>query len=93
MDLELWREASEWIAGQQGGHRPPVAVDNTYLGPVYQKPLEHGADLVMYSLTKYVGGHSDLVAGGVVGPEAAHDTGALVCAVVWARSSTRTPRG
>jgi methionine-gamma-lyase len=67
VDLKLWREASDWIAGQQGGHRPPVAVDNTFLGPVFQKPLEHGADLVMYSLTKYVGGHSDLVAGGVVG--------------------------
>ena len=36
---------------------------------MYQKPLEHGADLVMYSLTKYVGGHSDLVAGGVAGPK------------------------
>src|ERR1044072_1777751 len=67
VDLALWREAAEWIAGQQDGSRPPVAVDNTFLGPVYQKPLEHGADLVMYSLTKYVGGHSDLVAGGVVG--------------------------
>jgi methionine-gamma-lyase len=67
VDLALWREASEWIAGQQGGARPPVAVDNTFLGPVFQRPLEHGSDLVMYSLTKYVGGHSDLVAGGVVG--------------------------
>jgi methionine-gamma-lyase len=67
VDLKLWREAAEWIAGQQDGARPPLAVDNTYLGPVFQKPLEHGADLVMYSLTKYVGGHSDLVAGGVVG--------------------------
>jgi methionine-gamma-lyase len=70
VDLRLWREASEWIAGQQAGVRPPVAVDNTFLGPVFQKPLEHGADLVMYSLTKYVGGHSDLVAGGVIGPKA-----------------------
>src|SRR6187401_1313112 len=70
VDLKLWREASEWIAGQQGGHRPPVAVDNTFLGPVFQRPLEHGADLVIYSLTKYVGGHSDLVAGGVVGSKA-----------------------
>ena len=67
VDLALWREASEWIAAQQGGARPPVAVDNTFLGPVFQRPLEHGSDLVMYSLTKYVGGHSDLVAGGVVG--------------------------
>jgi methionine-gamma-lyase len=70
VDLQLWREASEWIAGQQDGARPPVAVDNTFLGPVFQKPLEHGADLVMYSLTKYVGGHSDLVAGGVIGAKA-----------------------
>ncbi len=70
VDLQLWREASEWIATQQGGVRPPVAVDNTFLGPVFQKPLEHGADLVMYSLTKYVGGHSDLVAGGVIGSKA-----------------------
>ncbi len=45
-----------------------VAVDNTFLGPVFQHPLEHGADLVIYSLTKYVGGHSDLIAGGVLGP-------------------------
>jgi methionine-gamma-lyase len=45
-------------------------VDNTFLGPVFQRPLGFGADLVMYSLTKYVGGHSDLVAGGVVGAKA-----------------------
>jgi methionine-gamma-lyase len=70
VDLKLWREVADWIAGQQGGARPPVAVDNTFLGPVFQKPLEHGADLVMYSLTKYVGGHSDLVAGGVIGSKA-----------------------
>src|SRR5687767_1610743 len=70
VDLKLWRETAEWIAGQQGGFRPPVAVDNTFLGPVFQKPLEHGGDLVMYSLTKYVGGHSDLVAGGVIGAKA-----------------------
>jgi methionine-gamma-lyase len=44
-----------------------VAVDNTFLGPLWQRPLEHGADLVLYSLTKYVGGHSDLIAGGVLG--------------------------
>jgi methionine-gamma-lyase len=67
VDLRLWREVSEWLAKEQGGPRPPLAVDNTFLGPVFQRPLEHGADLVMYSLTKYVGGHSDLVAGGVAG--------------------------
>ena len=40
-----------------------VAVDNTFLGPLFQKPLDHGADLVLYSATKYIGGHSDLLAG------------------------------
>lgn len=44
-----------------------LAVDNTFLGPVFQHPLRHGADLVIYSLTKYVGGHSDLIAGAVLG--------------------------
>jgi methionine-gamma-lyase len=43
-------------------------VDNTFLGPYAQRPLEHGADLVVYSATKYFGGHSDLVAGVVTGP-------------------------
>jgi methionine-gamma-lyase len=49
-------------------NRPvPVAVDNTFLGPVFQRPLEHGADLVLYSATKYLGGHGDLIAGAVSG--------------------------
>ena len=67
IDLKLMREVSEYIGTRQAGGRPPVAVDNTFLGPVYQQPLEAGTDIVMYSLTKYVGGHSDLVAGGVAG--------------------------
>ena len=40
-----------------------VAVDNTFLGPIFQNPLESGADIVLYSATKYLGGHSDLIAG------------------------------
>jgi methionine-gamma-lyase len=44
-----------------------VAVDNTYLGPLWQHPLRHGADLVLYSATKYIGGHSDVIAGAVLG--------------------------
>ncbi len=51
-----------------GLEKPPVlAVDNTFLGPLWQQPLDLGADLVLYSLTKYVGGHSDLIAGGCMG--------------------------
>ncbi|MEP2234565.1 MAG: cystathionine gamma-synthase family protein [Alteripontixanthobacter sp.] len=45
----------------------PIAIDNTFLGPLWQRPLDHGADIVCYSLTKYVGGHSDLVAGSIAG--------------------------
>ena len=43
-----------------------VAVDNTFATPVNQRPLEHGADFVVHSLTKYLGGHSDTVAGAVI---------------------------
>ena len=46
---------------------PPIAIDNTFLGPLWQRPLDQGADIVVYSLTKYVGGHSDLVAGSIAG--------------------------
>lgn len=53
------------------GRRPLVAVDNTFLGPLWQRPLQHGADFVVYSLTKYVGGHSDLIAGACLGKEEA----------------------
>ncbi|HEX8639603.1 MAG TPA: cystathionine gamma-synthase family protein [Allosphingosinicella sp.] len=49
---------------------PPIAIDNTFLGPLWHHPLRHGADLSVYSLTKYAGGHSDLVAGGVTGAKA-----------------------
>ena len=66
VDLGLFTEAVERIEAAQG-KRPVLAVDNTLLGPLYQKPLAHGADVVVYSLTKYVGGHSDLIAGGAAG--------------------------
>jgi methionine-gamma-lyase len=49
--------------------RPFVVVDNTFLGPLWQQPLAHGADIVLYSLTKYVGGHSDVIAGAALGAE------------------------
>ncbi|MCZ8370036.1 MAG: cystathionine gamma-synthase family protein [Porphyrobacter sp.] len=45
----------------------PIAIDNTFLGPLWARPLDQGADIVAYSLTKYVGGHSDLVAGSIAG--------------------------
>ena len=44
----------------------PVAVDNTFATPYLQRPLELGADMVVHSVTKYLGGHSDVVGGAVV---------------------------
>jgi cystathionine gamma-lyase len=43
-----------------------LVVDNTFMSPVFQKPLELGADIVVHSMTKYIGGHSDTVAGAVI---------------------------
>jgi methionine-gamma-lyase len=66
VDLDLIAEVAGEVEARQGS-RPVVIVDNTLLGPLYQAPLLHGADLVVYSLTKYVGGHSDLIAGAALG--------------------------
>jgi len=66
VDVEAVRASRDALFGD-GPDAPPIAIDNTFLGPLWQKPLRHGADLVLYSLTKYAGGHSDLVAGGAVG--------------------------
>jgi len=57
------------LAREHGGARRVIlAVDNTFLGPLWQQPLKHGADLVLYSATKYIGGHSDVIAGVCLGP-------------------------
>ena len=69
VDVEAVRAARDAAFPDENG-RPPIAIDNTFLGPLWQKPLKHGAEMVIYSLTKYAGGHSDLVAGGLVGSEA-----------------------
>lgn len=59
--VELGREYST------ADRRVAVAVDNTFLGPLWQHPLDHGVDLVIYSATKYIGGHSDVIAGVCLG--------------------------
>jgi len=69
VDIALIGRAADHIAARQH-HRPVIACDNTLLGPVFQRPIEHGADISLYSLTKYVGGHSDLVAGAALGSAA-----------------------
>jgi cystathionine gamma-synthase/methionine-gamma-lyase len=57
------------VAGTAAAHGVPLVVDNTFASPVNQNPLAHGASLVVHSATKYLGGHSDLTAGAVIGPE------------------------
>lgn len=71
VDIEGVADARRQVFGTDNA--PPIAIDNTFLGPLWQQPLKHGADIVIYSLTKYVGGHSDLVAGGVLGSKAHMD--------------------
>ncbi len=71
VDVQAVRAARD--AAFSGDDVPPIAIDNTFLGPLWSKPCEHGADLSVYSLTKYAGGHSDLVAGGIVGKKALLD--------------------
>jgi cystathionine gamma-synthase/methionine-gamma-lyase len=66
VDIALFRRIADEIGARQG-RRPLISVDNTFLGPLLQNPLEHGADLTITSLTKYCGGHSDLLAGSVSG--------------------------
>jgi methionine-gamma-lyase len=69
VDIQLLRQIADEIGTVQG-FRPIVVCDNTLLGPVFQHPLAHGADVSVYSLTKYVGGHSDLIAGASLGAKA-----------------------
>jgi len=65
IDIEM---CSEIKAHFTTNEKPVVlSVDNTYMGPVWQHPLKHGADLVLYSATKYIGGHSDVIAGACLG--------------------------
>ncbi len=66
--IRAMREATDEIA-KKSGREVILAVDNTMLGPIFQAPLKHGADLSIYSATKFIGGHSDLIAGAVLGSE------------------------
>lgn len=68
VDIALMRDIAGEIETKQA-YRPIIVCDNTLLGPMFQRPIEHGADVSVYSLTKYVGGHSDLIAGAALGGE------------------------
>ncbi len=58
------------IAELSHQHNALLCVDNTFASPVLQKPLQLGADIVVHSATKYLGGHSDLIAGAIVAKDA-----------------------
>lgn len=66
VDVEAVHAARAAVLGG-ADELPPIIIDNTFLGPLWAQPLAQGADVTIYSLTKYVGGHSDLVAGACVG--------------------------
>lgn len=65
IDMTMCREIADEFSTPE--RRVRVAVDNTYMGPLWQHPLKFGADLVLYSATKYIGGHSDVIAGACLG--------------------------
>ena len=65
IDIELCAAIKEHFSTND--KTPVLSVDNTYMGPLWQHPLKHGADLVLYSATKYIGGHSDVIAGACLG--------------------------
>ncbi len=65
IDIEMCKEVANSFSSE--AKQVYVAVDNTYMGPLWSSPIKNGADLVLYSATKYIGGHSDLIAGAVLG--------------------------
>ncbi len=65
-DIEMCKHISDFYK-QKNQKDVLVAVDNTYMGPLWQHPLELGADVSIYSATKYLAGHSDLIAGACCG--------------------------
>jgi methionine-gamma-lyase len=65
IDIEACHKIAKKYSNAQ--KKVVLAVDNTYMGPLWQHPLQHGADFSLYSATKYIGGHSDVIAGACCG--------------------------
>lgn len=65
IDISLCRKIADKFSTDD--KKVNLAVDNTYMGPLWSQPLKLGADIVIYSATKYIGGHSDVIAGAVLG--------------------------
>ena len=66
IDLKLIQKIKKKISESNGNEIISV-VDNTYLGPIWQNPLKFGVDVVCYSATKFLNGHSDVIAGAIMG--------------------------
>jgi methionine-gamma-lyase len=65
IDIAACRKIADQFSSK--GKEVLIAADNTYMGPLWQQPLQLGADFVLYSATKYLGGHSDIIAGAILG--------------------------
>ena len=65
VDISKSKELTDYFSRKE--NKVYLAIDNTFMGPVFSQPIDHGADVVLYSATKYIGGHSDLVAGAASG--------------------------
>ena len=65
VDIKKSKDLANYFSSDK--NKVYVAIDNTFMGPVFSQPIDHGADVVLYSATKYIGGHSDLVAGAASG--------------------------
>jgi methionine-gamma-lyase len=66
LDIGMWADIAR-------NHRIPLVVDNTFATPYLQNPIAMGADLVIHSATKYLGGHADIIGGLVVGKKSVID--------------------
>lgn len=65
IDIQMSKEIAKYFSYSE--KQVYLAVDNTYMGPLWQHPYKNGADLILYSATKYIGGHSDVIAGACLG--------------------------
>jgi methionine-gamma-lyase len=65
VDIKKSKEVANHFSSDN--NKTYVAIDNTFMGPVFCQPIDFGADVVLYSATKYIGGHSDIIAGSACG--------------------------
>ncbi len=77
------------ITGIARDHGLTTVADNTFLSPYFQRPMEHGVDVVVHSTTKYLNGHSDVVGGAVIWRD--EETGARLRALVNALGLAQAP--